>query len=178
MAASMDSSVRFLMNEEDYQVLREYEGECEYIIEFLLYDKTKARDIQNRYETDFRNLPQNGQRVTYNLLMLTNSFADGITAVVIMLVSFILIMIAGINLRFTILATLEEEIREIGVMKAIGIWIGNVLGERVISVIFRMLNMGLVEVAFLKVLMTNLCIQMGLKGGHFFPLSAWDTVFL
>lgn len=121
MAASMASSVRFLMNEEDYNTLREYEGEGEYIIEFFLYDKTKARDIQNMYETDSRNLPQNGQGVTYNLLMLANSFADGIVAVVIMMVSLILIIIAGINLRFTILATLEEEIREIGVMKAIGL---------------------------------------------------------
>ena len=28
----------------------------------------------------------------------------------------------------------------------------------------------LIGLAFLKVLMTNLCIQMGLKGGHFFPM--------
>ena len=28
----------------------------------------------------------------------------------------------------------------------------------------------LVALAFLKVLMTNICIQMGLKGGHFFPV--------
>lgn len=121
MAASMASSVRFLMNGEDYSKLKEYEGEGEYIIEFLLYDRMKAKDVQNMYETDSRHLPQNGQGVTYNLLKLANSFADGIAAVVIMLVSFILIIIAGINLRFTILATVEEEIREIGVMKAIGL---------------------------------------------------------
>ena len=28
----------------------------------------------------------------------------------------------------------------------------------------------MIGIAFLKVLMTNMCIQMGLKGGHFFPL--------
>ena len=28
----------------------------------------------------------------------------------------------------------------------------------------------LVGLAFLKVLLTNICIQLGLKGGHFFPL--------
>lgn len=137
MAASMASSVRFLMNEEDYQILREQKEGCEYIIEFYLYDKTKARDIQNKYETDTRNLPQNGQAVTYNLLMLANSFADGISAIVIMLVSFILVVIAGLNLRFTILATLEEEIREIGVMKAIGLLNKDV--KNIYLVIYRIL---------------------------------------
>lgn len=29
---------------------------------------------------------------------------------------------------------------------------------------------GMIGIAFLKVFMTNMCIQLGLKGGHFFPL--------
>ncbi|MGN1351142.1 MAG: chloride channel protein [Anaerovoracaceae bacterium] len=29
---------------------------------------------------------------------------------------------------------------------------------------------GMMGIAFLKILMTNMCIQLGLKGGHFFPL--------
>lgn len=120
MAASMASSVRFLMNESDYVKLRDYEGEVEYIIEFFLKDSSKARDFQNEYETDARQLPRNGQGVTYNLVRLADSLADGITAAVIILVSFVLVIIAGINLRFTILATIEEEVREIGTMKAIG----------------------------------------------------------
>lgn len=32
------------------------------------------------------------------------------------------------------------------------------------------LPLALIGIAFLKILMTNLCIQMGLKGGHFFPV--------
>ena len=28
----------------------------------------------------------------------------------------------------------------------------------------------LIGIAFLKIIMTNVCIQFGLKGGHFFPL--------
>ncbi len=30
--------------------------------------------------------------------------------------------------------------------------------------------MAIIGIAFLKILMTNLCIQLGLKGGHFFPV--------
>ena len=40
------------------------------------------------------------------------------------------------------------------------------------------LPLALIGVAFLKILLTNLCIQSGLKGGHFFPIIfaeyAWD----
>lgn len=32
------------------------------------------------------------------------------------------------------------------------------------------LPLALLAIAFLKVLLTNICIQMGLKGGHFFPI--------
>lgn len=121
MAASMASSVRFLMNDADYQKLRDYEGEVEYIIEFYLNAPAKAKNFQNMYETDARQLPRNGQGVTYDLVRLADSLADGITAAVIILVSLVLVIIAGINLRFTILATIEEEVREIGTMKAIGL---------------------------------------------------------
>lgn len=34
----------------------------------------------------------------------------------------------------------------------------------------RYLPLALLAVAFLKVLLTNICIQSGLKGGHFFPI--------
>ena len=34
----------------------------------------------------------------------------------------------------------------------------------------RYLPAALIGIAFLKILLTNLCIQFGLKGGHFFPV--------
>ena len=32
------------------------------------------------------------------------------------------------------------------------------------------LPLALIAIAFFKLLLTNLCIQFGLKGGHFFPV--------
>ncbi|MDO4485073.1 MAG: chloride channel protein [Bacillota bacterium] len=47
-------------------------------------------------------------------------------------------------------------------------------GESQMSVLItdyaRYAPMAMIGIAILKVLLTNLCIQMGLKGGHFFPL--------
>lgn len=43
------------------------------------------------------------------------------------------------------------------------------MGE-LISSYANYLPIGLIGIAFLKILLTNLCIQFGLKGGHFFPV--------
>ena len=47
--------------------------------------------------------------------------SDAAVAMVIILISLLLIMIAALCIRLTFLATIDEDIREIGVMKAIGI---------------------------------------------------------
>lgn len=66
---------------------------------------------------------------------------------------------------------------------AVGLCLG-VIGSLVPAVMFsgeeqmgelmhtyaRYLPAALIGIAFLKILMTNLCIQFGLKGGHFFPV--------
>ena len=47
--------------------------------------------------------------------------SDATVAMVIILISLLLIMIAALCIRLTFLATMDEDMREIGVMKAIGI---------------------------------------------------------
>ena len=47
--------------------------------------------------------------------------SDAAVAMVIILISVLLIMIAALCIRLTFLATMDEDLREIGVMKAIGI---------------------------------------------------------
>lgn len=119
MASSMASSVRFLMSDHDFTELKEKVGEVEYIVEFRLKDSGRAGEFQKLYEDS--NMPANGQGITYPLIKLINSIASGLLAGAMILVSIILILLAAFNLRFTILAVLEEEIHEIGAMKAIGI---------------------------------------------------------
>lgn len=119
MASSMASSVRFLLSNSDFLELKAKIGEPEYIVEFLLEDSKLATDVKKIYEES--GLPANGQGITYPLIKLINSLSSGLLAGAMILVSIILILIAALNLYFTILAVLEEEIREIGAMKAIGI---------------------------------------------------------
>ena len=50
-----------------------------------------------------------------------NAMSDAAVAMVIILISILLIIISALCIRLTFLATIDEDLREIGVMKAIGI---------------------------------------------------------
>lgn len=119
MNSSMVSSTRFLVNLEDKKVLEEYIGEKEYIIEFFFKDQSKADNFQTIYED--AGLPINGPAITYQQMKLLSSFSDMAMVLIIILASVLLSFIAILCLRFTILAAIKEEIKEIGAMEAIGI---------------------------------------------------------
>ncbi|MCM2982337.1 FtsX-like permease family protein [Niallia circulans] len=118
MNPSIVHSKRFLISDADYDELKQYIHSVEYLIEFQLKDIKKINEFSQSYQS--ANLPNQGPAVDYNTFKILNALTDGIIALVILLVSLILIIIAILCLRLTISSTLEEEYREIGVMKAIG----------------------------------------------------------
>lgn len=121
MASSMSSSTRFLVSERDFQVLEHAGGgAAELMVEYQLVDGAAAGDLQRAYEAE-ADLPKNGQAVTIGMIRLLNALGDGLVAVALVLGSLILVAVAVINLRFVIRGTLEDEVREIGAMRAIGI---------------------------------------------------------
>lgn len=119
MNSSLVTSKRFLINEQDMHTLESHMGETEYLIEFLLTDLSKTSEFEALYQSS--TLPQGGTAITYSLYQLLNSLSDGIIAAVIILISLLLMVISFVSLRFILLATIEEDFQEIGVMKAIGI---------------------------------------------------------
>ncbi len=118
MNPSVISSKRFVVNESDYNTLKHI-GVIEYLIEFQLNDLSKLKEFSNTYQSS--DLPKKGPSIDYNLFVLLNAITDGIMIAVMILVSLLLIIIAVLCLRFTMIAAIEEDYREIGVMKAIGI---------------------------------------------------------
>ena len=121
MAASLSPSTRFLIGEADFAALADAGGATpEIIVEYLLADPGGANDLQSAYEADDA-LPKNGQAVTDQQIRIINTLSDGLVAIALVFVSLLLIVIALLNLRFVIKGTLEDEVREIGAMKAIGI---------------------------------------------------------
>ncbi|GAB6429627.1 ABC transporter permease [Bacillus luti] len=119
MNPSIVSSKRFVISDEDFERIKGNFGESEYLIEFQLTDVNKINEFENLYESS--NLPQKGPSITYSLFKTLNSLTDGIIAAVLIIISTLLMLIAMLCIRFTIITSMEEDYREIGVMKAIGI---------------------------------------------------------
>lgn len=119
MNPSIVSSKRFVVSENDWQILYDNIGELEYLISFRLHDISTLSEFEIMYQSS--NLPQTGIAITYSLFRMLNAITDGVLAAVIVLISLLLIAIAALCLRFTLTANIEEDFREIGVMKAIGI---------------------------------------------------------
>ncbi|MBT2292939.1 ABC transporter permease [Paenibacillus albidus] len=119
MNPSIVSSKRFVVNDDDFRTLQGNLGEIEYLLEFQLTDLSRLSEFSNAYQAS--DMPNKGPAIDYSLFKTLNALTDGIIAIVIILVSFLLMLIAVLCLRFTMIATMEEDYREIGVMKAIGI---------------------------------------------------------
>lgn len=119
MNPSIIHSKRFVISDSDWQGLKSNVGEIEYLIEYELLDTSKLTQFRNNYQAS--NLPKLGPTLDHQLFKMINAITDGILAAVVLLVSFLLSLIAIFSLRFTILAAIEEDYREIAVMKAIGI---------------------------------------------------------
>jgi putative ABC transport system permease protein len=118
MNSPLTSSTRILLSDEDFQQMAGYIGENEYLIEAYFDDVNTGSTFKTAYEN--AGLPQNGQAVTYQIIFLLSAMTDIIMVFVMLFASALVIIVSFICLRFTILSTLEEELVEIGTMKAIG----------------------------------------------------------
>jgi putative ABC transport system permease protein len=118
MNSSFAASKRFLVNEKDYAIV-EQNGSTEYLIEFRLYDMATIGELEAAYTK--AGLEANGPAVTYPLFRMINALSDGIMIAILLLVSLLMIAIAFLCIRLTLLTKIEDDYREIGIMKAIGL---------------------------------------------------------
>ncbi|MCK7467805.1 MAG: ABC transporter permease [Desulfosudis oleivorans] len=68
----------------------------------------------------------NGPTITYPLFRMINALSDGLLIALILLVGALVVAIAFLCIRFTLLAKIEDDYREIGVMKAIGLRVSDI----------------------------------------------------
>ncbi len=118
MNSTLSASKRFLVSENDYAEIRG-SGSIEYLIEFRLKDLQALGAFETAYAS--AGLEANGPAVTYPLFKMLNAISDGMMIAVILLVSALVVAISFMCIRFTLLAKIEDDYREIGVMKAIGL---------------------------------------------------------
>ena len=121
MNSTICSSTRFLISDADFDGLLGNIGETEYLIETYFTDSSLASAYQTAYEQSDKELPKNGQAITYTIIFLLSALTDILTAFVFVLTGTMLILVVVICLRYVILAELEDDVIEIGTMKSIGI---------------------------------------------------------
>lgn len=123
MNSLLASSKRFLVSESDYAELKEF-GSIEYLIEFRLKDLSQLSAFESAYTS--AGLEANGPTITYPLFKMINALSDGLMIALILFVSALVVAIAFMCIRFTLLTKIEVDYREIGVMKAIGLRVSDI----------------------------------------------------
>jgi putative ABC transport system permease protein len=123
MNSLLSSSKRFLVSENDYARIKAY-GNIEYLIEYRLKNLAALGRFEAAYIS--AGLEANGPTITYPLFKTINAITDGLMIAVILLVSVLVVAIAFMCIRFTLIAKIEEDYREIGTMKAIGLRISHI----------------------------------------------------
>jgi len=184
MNPAIVSSKRFVVNAADFTALRDNLGEIEYLIEFQLTDLSKLNEFRNAYQAS--NLPSKGPTIDYPLFKTLNALTDGITIMVIILISVLLMIIALLCLRFTIIATLEEDYREIGVMKAIGITQQDIrkiyLAKYIVLAAFASICGYLGSLGVMKLFTANISLYLGAAESsllqYFIPILAVTLIFV
>lgn len=185
MNSTLCSSTRFLISDEDFAELFGKAGEKEYIIETYFTDRSMTNAYQTAYEQSEKNLPKDGQAVTYPIIFLLSAMTDIMTAMVFLLTGVLLIVIALICLRYTILEELEEDKNEIGTMKAMGIP-GKGIRELYLGKIRILMVAGcicgfLAALFFVSLLTGHMNRTFGKQqagaGSYLFALGVWGAVY-
>jgi putative ABC transport system permease protein len=123
MNSTLSSSKRFLVSENDFAEIKN-NGSMEYLIEFRLDDLSELGEFESDYVS--AGIEANGPTITYPLFRTINAISDGMMIAVIFLISILVVAISFLCIRFTLLAKIEDDYREIGVMKALGLRISDI----------------------------------------------------
>ncbi|MBA2657662.1 MAG: FtsX-like permease family protein [Tatlockia sp.] len=112
-------SKRLVIHADDFQQLKQTAMPTNYLIEFQLTDRNKLSEFRNQYLMS--DLPKQGPDIDYYLYKTLNSITDGMVIGILFLVSILLTLIALLCVRFAIIFTIEEDYKQISIMKALGI---------------------------------------------------------
>lgn len=174
MNPGMAGSKRFLVSENDFERLRGL-GIMEYLIEFRLSDPAASTTFASDYIN--ADMPANGpQAITVPLIKVMNGFEDGMMIAVLALISILVIIVAFLCIRFTLLAKIEEDYREIGVLKATGMRVNDIRRlymAKYGAIAFASCMLGfLLSLVIQRPFMANIRLYLGVSGHEAFGILA------
>lgn len=115
--SSIMSIKRFVVNKQDYELLSGLDSSRQVQYTFFVKDTSRIIEFDKEFNGQMYNSISTFERSTVKSAYLV----DLLMAALMVLVSIFLIIIAFLILRFTIVYTLQEDYRQIGIMKAIGL---------------------------------------------------------
>lgn len=118
MNAMMCSSKRFLVSRQTLEQFRNA-GQEETLIEFMLKKDASPSAFRQLYEQ--AGLPGSGPFIDRSLILVMNALSDGTVIFLLLLVSAAVVAISVFCLRYILALQLEQERKETGTMKALGI---------------------------------------------------------
>ncbi len=113
--SSMNEMKRLLISDEDYEIFKSCKEAGVINNYYIMSDNTTA------LEKEFRGIDCNTIISLDKSFINTSFILDMLPSATLIIVSICLILIAFLILRFTIIFTLQDDFKEIGVMKAIGL---------------------------------------------------------
>jgi len=120
MNPAVTSSKRLAVASSDLNEVRAHTGEIEHLVEFWVHDpETQIGPLGKAYQDS--DMPKAGQMVDAATFRMFTMIGDGMVAAVVILVSALLLVVGLLCLRFSFLTAAEQDYREIGVLKAIGV---------------------------------------------------------
>ena len=120
MNPAVSSSKRLAVSPVDLAEVAAHTGETEQLIEFWLAEPgTQSAAFQKVYQDS--EMPAAGQMVDSAAFLMFSMIGDGMVAAVVILVAALLLVVGLLCLRFSFLTAAEQDYREIGVLKAIGV---------------------------------------------------------
>lgn len=162
MNSALSSSKRFLVSKADYDELKGNKN-AEYLIEFRLQGLSKISEFESQYMQ--AGMEANGPVVTYPLFKLLSAISDGMLIAVILFISMLVIATSFLCIRFILIARMEEDYKEIGVMKAIGIRVLDI--KKIYMAKYAVISLSgcitgyLVSLLFQNVLLENIRLMIG-----------------
>ena len=116
---------RLVLSEHDCAEMKRMGAGVTTAFSFVLHSEDQLSDFAKGMQSS--DMPQNSFFVDRPLILLAYGISSGIVIALVLLCSILLVLVAFLTLRYTILSTIEEDFREIGVMKAIGFKLSHII---------------------------------------------------
>ena len=118
MNPSLVTSKRMVVHPDDFAVVNQHLNNPEYFIEFKLAKGADRGAFQHAYRD--AHLPNRGIVVDSTIFRLMNALSTLLVAALAIVIASLLVVVAALSVRFAFLAAIENDLKEIGVLKAIG----------------------------------------------------------